>query len=131
MFIFCLITLKTFVLSIIYISEICTNFYVSLQFANTKFSNILIYKSEYSLHNYVCTAKRGESARIGECRGFSVRGRWEGGYLVVSSLVATPMQQPFFNSERAGLQRWVRELEVWLRRRARALRCLGRATTVG
>lgn len=50
-------------------------------------------------------------------------------YLVVPGLVATPLQQSFFNSERAGLQRGVRELEVRLRRRARALRSLGRATT--
>lgn len=53
-----------------------------------------------------------------------------GGYLVVPGLVATPLQQPLFNSECAGLQRGVRELEVRrLRRRARALRALGRATT--
>lgn len=63
------------------------------------------------------------------------RGAWgcgwgAGGYLVVPGLVATPLQQPLFNSERAGLQRGVRELEVRrLRRRARALRALGRATT--
>lgn len=57
-------------------------------------------------------------------------GRVAGGYLVVPGLVATPLQQPLFNSERAGLQRRVRELEVRrLRRRARALRALGRATT--
>lgn len=61
-----------------------------------------------------------------------MRGGGGGGgavYLVVPSLVATPLQQPFFNSGGAGLQRGVRELEVGLRRRARALGRLGRATT--
>lgn len=51
-----------------------------------------------------------------------------GQYLVVPCLVATPLQQAFFNSERAALQRGVRESEVRLRRRARAPRGLGRAT---
>lgn len=50
-------------------------------------------------------------------------------YLVVPGLVATPVQQPFFNSDGAGLQRGVGELEVGLRRRARALRAQGRTTT--
>lgn len=50
-------------------------------------------------------------------------------YLVIPGLVATPLQQTLFNSDGAGLQRGVRELEVRLRRRARALRALGRATT--
>lgn len=50
-------------------------------------------------------------------------------YLVTPGLVATPLQQALFYSDGAGLQRGVRELEVRLRRRARALRALGRATT--
>lgn len=60
----------------------------------------------------------GSSAAVGGARQ----------YLVVPCLVATPLQQALFNSERAALQRGVRELEVRLRRRARALRALGRAT---
>lgn len=74
----------------------------------------------------------GEAGEAGEAeeavcrRGGAGRGVQ---YLVVPGLVATPVQQPFFYSDGAGLQRGIGELEVGLRRRARALRARGRATS--